>query len=47
LESALRRGEPTIVARIREDRLLLDPRTLSGDETNAVVARLAEIAAGK
>jgi L-seryl-tRNA(Ser) seleniumtransferase len=47
LESALRLGEPTVVARIREDRLLLDPRTLSADETNAVVARLAEIASGK
>jgi len=44
LEQALRLGEPTIVARIREDRVLLDPRTLSDVETDLVVARLAEIA---
>ncbi len=32
LERALRLGEPHIIARISEDRLLLDPRTLSADD---------------
>jgi L-seryl-tRNA(Ser) seleniumtransferase len=44
LESALRLGNPTIVARIREGRVILDPRTLTIHETELVVARLAEIA---
>jgi L-seryl-tRNA(Ser) seleniumtransferase len=47
LESALRLGKPTIVARIKEGRVLLDPRTLSADESDLVVARLAEIARGE
>jgi L-seryl-tRNA(Ser) seleniumtransferase len=46
LESALRLGAPTIIGRIRDDRLLLDPRTLTLEEADVVVARLAEIAAG-
>lgn len=47
LERALRLGSPTIVARIRDDRVVLDPRTLAADEESAVVARLAAIAAGR
>jgi L-seryl-tRNA(Ser) seleniumtransferase len=47
LESALRLGEPTIVARIHDDRLLLDPRTLSPEDEDAVVARLEQIASSK
>lgn len=46
LEAALRLGEPTIVARIREDRVVLDPRTLDPHEEALVIARLAEIAVG-
>jgi L-seryl-tRNA(Ser) seleniumtransferase len=47
LEAALRLGNPTIVARIRDDRVILDPRTLARHEADLVVARLAEIAAGE
>ncbi len=47
LESALRLGNPTIVARIRDGRVVLDPRTLAPHEADLVVARLAEIASGE
>jgi L-seryl-tRNA(Ser) seleniumtransferase len=47
LEEALRLGSPTIVARIRDARVVLDPRTLTPAEADLVVARLAEIAAGE
>lgn len=46
LEARLRLGEPTIVARIKDDRLLLDPRTLRPDEEPAVVAALVRAAEG-
>jgi L-seryl-tRNA(Ser) seleniumtransferase len=45
LEAALRLGNPTIVARIRDGRVVLDPRTLASHETDLVVTRLTEIAA--
>jgi L-seryl-tRNA(Ser) seleniumtransferase len=47
LEQQLRLGNPTIVARIRDDRVILDPRTLSAHEEPLIVARLAEIATGE
>jgi L-seryl-tRNA(Ser) seleniumtransferase len=47
LEQQLRLGNPTIVARIRDDRVILDPRTLSAHEESLIVARLAEIATGE
>jgi L-seryl-tRNA(Ser) seleniumtransferase len=47
LEAALRLGNPAIIARIRGDRIVLDPRTLADHEADLVVARLAEIAAGE
>jgi L-seryl-tRNA(Ser) seleniumtransferase len=47
LEAALRLGNPTIVARIRDGRVVLDPRTLAIHEADLVVARLGEIAAGE
>jgi L-seryl-tRNA(Ser) seleniumtransferase len=47
LEAALRLGNPTIVARIRDGRVVLDPRTLAAHETDLVVERLAEIAAAE
>ncbi|HWE10960.1 MAG TPA: L-seryl-tRNA(Sec) selenium transferase [Solirubrobacteraceae bacterium] len=36
LAGALRRAEPAVVARIRQDRLLLDPRTLTDEEAREV-----------
>ena len=47
LERRLRLGTPTIVARIRDDHIILDLRTLSPHEESLIVARLAEIAAGE
>ncbi len=44
LERELRLGEPTIVARVKEDRLLIDPRTLSPADETEVVAALARVA---
>ena len=44
LEASLRLGDPTIVARIHEGRVLLDLRTLSAAEEDAVVGRLERIA---
>ncbi|MEA2317474.1 MAG: L-seryl-tRNA(Ser) seleniumtransferase [Solirubrobacteraceae bacterium] len=35
LAAALRRGDPALVGRIQDGRLLLDPRTLAGDEVDA------------
>jgi L-seryl-tRNA(Ser) seleniumtransferase len=43
LAGALRRGEPPVVARVEDDRVLLDPRTMSdadADEAAAAVRRL-------
>ena len=44
LEERLRSGEPAVIARIKDGRLLLDPRTLRADEEPEVVAALAAIA---
>ena len=41
---ALPVASPTIVARIRDGRVVLDPRTLTEDESDAVLTRLAAIA---
>jgi L-seryl-tRNA(Ser) seleniumtransferase len=48
LERQLRCGaEPAIVARVKDDRLLIDPRTLvTAEEHDIVVRRLGEILAG-
>ena len=48
LEALLRcGGEPAVVARVREDRVLVDPRTLLGAaEEDAVVVRLVELLVG-
>jgi L-seryl-tRNA(Ser) seleniumtransferase len=46
LEARLRLGEPAIVARIKDGRLILDPRTLSEDEEIEVIAVLECIAQG-
>ncbi|MDA3936280.1 MAG: L-seryl-tRNA(Sec) selenium transferase [Actinomycetota bacterium] len=45
-EKRLRLGEPTIVARIKEGRLLFDLRTLQSAEENAVIDRIAAILGG-
>ncbi len=41
LEAALRREEPAVVGRIKEDALLLDPRTLLDDELPIAAHRVA------
>jgi len=46
LEAHLRLGEPTVIARIKDDRLLLDPRTLRPDEELEVVTALLRAARG-
>ena len=46
LERALRLGDPAVVARINEGRLLLDPRTLADDEIGLVAAALERACAG-
>jgi len=43
LEQRLRLGEPTIVARIKDGRLLLDPRTLKPAEETEITDALARI----
>ena len=45
LEERLRLGQPAIVARIKDDRVLIDPRTLSEAEELLVIERLLAIAA--
>ena len=45
LEARLRTGEPAVIARIKDGRLLLDPRTLRADEEPEVVAALVRAAA--
>ena len=37
----LRTGEPAVVARIADGRVLLDPRTVAADETDALVDAVA------
>ncbi|MBE0417436.1 MAG: L-seryl-tRNA(Sec) selenium transferase [Coriobacteriia bacterium] len=46
LERRLRLGSPAIVARIKEDRLLFDVRTLLEADEEPVIARIAAILAG-
>ena len=45
LEVRLRTGQPAVIARIKDGRLLLDPRTLRADEEPEVVAALVRAAA--
>jgi L-seryl-tRNA(Ser) seleniumtransferase len=45
LEHRLRLGDPCIVTRIKDDRVLIDPRTLTRPEEDEVVDALARIAA--
>jgi L-seryl-tRNA(Ser) seleniumtransferase len=43
LESALRRATPPVIARIKEDRLLLDLRTVSPEEEREILAALSDL----
>ncbi|RME38663.1 MAG: L-seryl-tRNA(Sec) selenium transferase, partial [Thermoflexia bacterium] len=43
---ALRRHDPPVVARIEEDRLVLDPRTVLPEEERALLQALLEVVAG-
>ncbi len=45
LESRLRHGEPHVIARIADGRLLIDPRTLAPSEEHEVLEALARAAA--
>lgn len=47
LEERLRLGSPTIVARIKDDHVVLDPRTLTEAEEALVVDRLGRISTGE
>jgi L-seryl-tRNA(Ser) seleniumtransferase len=44
LEAALRTGDPAIVTRIHEDRLHVDPRTLSASDETELVDALSALA---
>jgi L-seryl-tRNA(Ser) seleniumtransferase len=46
LAERLRAGEPPVLARIRTDRLLLDPRTLSDEEARIVAGQVSRALAG-
>jgi L-seryl-tRNA(Ser) seleniumtransferase len=43
LAAALRAGDPAVVGRIHDDRLLLDPRTLTDDEARAVASAVRAV----
>ncbi|NPV73720.1 MAG: L-seryl-tRNA(Sec) selenium transferase [Pelotomaculum sp.] len=42
LQEALRRGEPAVIGRVREERLLLDVRTVSGGQFQMIAKALAK-----
>jgi L-seryl-tRNA(Ser) seleniumtransferase len=44
LEEGLRAGEPPIIARLEDGRLLLDVRTLVGDDHEVIAQALARLA---
>ncbi|MBS3955975.1 MAG: L-seryl-tRNA(Sec) selenium transferase [Clostridiales bacterium] len=46
LERRMRRAEPPVVARIKDDRVLLDPRTLSVADESGIVDRVASVLLG-
>jgi L-seryl-tRNA(Ser) seleniumtransferase len=46
LEKALRLGDPPVIGRVHEDRLLLDLRTVLPEEDAAVARRLRELLPG-
>jgi L-seryl-tRNA(Ser) seleniumtransferase len=47
LVAALRAGEPPLIARIHDGRVVLDPRTLADDEIEAAAAAVREALAGR
>jgi L-seryl-tRNA(Ser) seleniumtransferase len=46
LEVSLRNGQPPVIARIKDDALLLDARTIRDHEIEAVVNAVAAVLAG-
>ncbi|GAO04396.1 L-seryl-tRNA(Sec) selenium transferase [Anaeromyxobacter sp. PSR-1] len=46
LAARLRRGDPPVVGRIEEDRVVLDPRTVMPGEDEALVAAVRGALAG-
>ncbi|HSR13269.1 MAG TPA: L-seryl-tRNA(Sec) selenium transferase, partial [Thermodesulfobacteriota bacterium] len=42
LEERLRKTEPPVIARIKEDEVLLDPRTIAGEEEDLLVKALEQ-----
>ncbi|PKN43976.1 MAG: L-seryl-tRNA(Sec) selenium transferase, partial [Deltaproteobacteria bacterium HGW-Deltaproteobacteria-17] len=46
LEEGLRGASTPVISRIHEDRVLLDVRTLMGDDLTLIAAALSELAAG-
>jgi L-seryl-tRNA(Ser) seleniumtransferase len=46
LAAALRDGQPPIVVRVTDDRVVVDPRTVAPDDDDVLAARLTRHAAG-
>lgn len=46
VEERLRKGDPAVVVRVKEDALLLDPRTIQPDEDKAIAEALKSILSG-
>lgn len=42
LESRLRAGDPVVIARVQEDRLLIDPRTVLPEQEKTLIAAVAQ-----
>jgi L-seryl-tRNA(Ser) seleniumtransferase len=43
LAATLRRGDPPVLARVEDHRLLLDPRTLTDDEADLIARNLKRV----
>jgi seryl-tRNA(Sec) selenium transferase len=43
IEAALRKNEPPVIVRIKEDSLLLDPRTIQFGEEDLILAAFEKI----
>jgi L-seryl-tRNA(Ser) seleniumtransferase len=42
LAALVRRGSPSVLVRVRDNSIMIDPRTILGDEEDEVVARLVD-----
>ncbi|MBF0564097.1 MAG: L-seryl-tRNA(Sec) selenium transferase [Nitrospirae bacterium] len=47
LQSALRATTPPVIGRIKEDRLLLDPRTIADDEVSPLIGAFNKVLSGR